>query len=98
MDDLMDVMAQADLPPPPPATPVSSASGKRTANEAGIESDTEDDPFGSSPAPSATPRVPNQNLVVVAKRVGAQKKLKVEQLRDLQEFANVSLRLHDLHI
>ncbi|KAJ3002187.1 hypothetical protein NUW54_g5982 [Trametes sanguinea] len=100
MDDLASVMANASATDlnPPPATPVPSASRKRVASDDDPGSDSDDDVNPSSPVPLSTPRGVNQNLIVVAKRVGGQKKLKAEQLRELEDFASDTLAVHNIKL
>ncbi|KAI9064036.1 hypothetical protein FKP32DRAFT_1685488 [Trametes sanguinea] len=106
MDELVDVLNSSPSTPPRTTPPASSRTSqhigdKRTSDDAELSSDDEG-PGGSSPTSKALsvspPSILNQNLAALARRLGTQKKLKLEQRQELEEFAGDTLTVHNLKL
>ncbi|KAI0368157.1 hypothetical protein BV20DRAFT_969451 [Pilatotrama ljubarskyi] len=105
--DTLDEVLDAPSSPVPRSTLAAAPrhrGQKRSATEAGLPSDNEDDepstssPFTPSPALRHGTTSANRNLVAVARRLGGQKKLRSEQMRELEDFAADSLSAQNIKL
>jgi hypothetical protein len=97
-DDLLDAMNASTPPSSPP--PVAMALGKRTSSEAGLDyngggTDELESEGGNGLTDELESQAPvtNRNLASFAKRYATQKKLRGEQLTDVDNFMKVNLNL-----
>ncbi|KAH9846571.1 hypothetical protein C2E23DRAFT_863934 [Lenzites betulinus] len=101
LDDVIDRPSSPAGPTTP--TPFGSRGHKRTATDAGLASDFEENEAaattpGATPATGMVLRHPNQNLTAAADRFASQKKLRTEQRRELQDFACETLSIQNIKI
>jgi hypothetical protein len=100
-----DNLLEAMNAPTPPSSPLPSIAnlGKRTGSEAGLDDDEggPDEPDADKDAQlagaSSDGPATNRNLASFAKRYATQKKLRGEQLTDVDNFVKVSLDLFLRH-
>lgn len=86
-DDLMQAMAQSS-----PARPAPSRGGEKRPHSAVDSDDTHTD--GEEPPQTVTVSgTVNQNLTAAVQRYGAKKRLRGEQITELEVFITVSLEL-----